>query len=154
MIINNFTIYVNSSALWVSFDCLNIRHVYYIRIFCRNICAFKWKIYNFKVGFTDFFTATVKFEKNYDLFNLKFSCIKEKQIFADAVVLMATAAVTGFAISDQSEYLWSVKCQCRSVGQRRNCYNLELYWKYWWLLCKLWYMRNIRIRQRWFKRIS
>ena len=53
--------------------------------FCRNICTFLQKIYNFRVDFTDCFTATVKFEKNYDLFNLKFSCIKEKQIFADAV---------------------------------------------------------------------
>ena len=42
-------------------------------------------MYNFRVDFTDCFTTTVKFEKNYDLFNLKFSCIKEKQIFADAV---------------------------------------------------------------------
>ena len=56
------------------------------------------------MGFTDFFTATVKFEKNYDFFNLKISCIKEKLIFAGAVVLMVAAAVTGFAISDRSNH--------------------------------------------------
>ena len=44
------------------------------------------------MDFTDCFTATVKFEKNYDLFNLKFSCIKEKQIFADAVAVTACTA--------------------------------------------------------------
>ena len=59
--------------------------VLYKNFFCRNICTFLQKIYNFRVDFTDCFTTTVKFEKNYDLFNLKFSCIKEKQIFADAV---------------------------------------------------------------------
>ena len=48
------------------------------------------------MGFTDFFTATVKFEKNYNLFNLKFSCMKKKLIFAGAVVLMAAAAVTAY----------------------------------------------------------
>ena len=50
------------------------------------------KIYNFRVDFTDCFTATVEFEKNYDLFNLKFSCIKEKQIFADAAAVTACTA--------------------------------------------------------------
>ena len=30
--------------------------------------------------------------KNYDLFNLKFSCIKEKQIFADAAAVTACTA--------------------------------------------------------------
>ena len=39
---------------------------------------------------------TVKFEKNYNLFNLKFSCMKKKLIFAGAVVLMAAAAVTAY----------------------------------------------------------
>lgn len=109
----------------MSFDCLNIRHVYYIRIFCRNICAFKWKIYNFKVGFTDFFTATVKFEKNYDFFNLKISCIKEKLIFAGAVVLMATAAVTGFAISDQSNTfdLLNANVEALANGETATTWN-------------------------------
>ena len=63
------------------------------------------KIYNFRVDFTDCFTTTVKFEKNYDLFNLKFSCIKEKLIFAGAVVLMVAAAVTGFRNIRSIEYL-------------------------------------------------
>ena len=109
----------------MSFDCLNIRHVYYIRIFCRNICAFKWKIYNFKVGFTDFFTATVKFEKNYDFFNPKISCIKEKLIFAGAVVLMATAAVTGFAISDQSNTfdLLNANVEALANGETATTWN-------------------------------
>lgn len=109
----------------MSFDCLNIRHVYYIRIFCRNICAFKWKIYNFKVGFTDFFTATVKFDKNYDFFNLKISCIKEKLIFAGAVVLMATAAVTGFAISDQSNTfdLLNANVEALANGETATTWN-------------------------------
>ena len=44
----------------------------------------------------DCFTVTVKFEKNYNLFNLKFSCMKKKLIFAGAVVLMAAAAVTAY----------------------------------------------------------
>ena len=44
------------------------------------------------MDFTDCFTATVEFEKNYDLFNLKFSCIKEKQIFADAAAVTACTA--------------------------------------------------------------
>ena len=44
------------------------------------------------MDFTDYFTTTVKFEKNYDLFNLKFSCIKEKQIFADAAAVTACTA--------------------------------------------------------------
>jgi len=44
------------------------------------------------VDFTDCFTTTVKFEKNYDLFNLKFSCIKEKQIFADTAAVTACTA--------------------------------------------------------------
>ncbi len=57
------------------------------------------------MGFTDFFTATVKFEKSYDLFNLKISCIKEKLIFAGAVVLMVAAAVTGFRNIRSIEYL-------------------------------------------------
>ena len=43
------------------------------------------KIYNFRVDFTDYFTVTVKLEKDYDFFNLKFSCMKEKLIFANAV---------------------------------------------------------------------
>lgn len=109
----------------MSFDCLNIRHVYYTRIFCRNICAFKWKIYNFKVGFTDFFTATVKFEKNYDFFNLKISCIKEKLIFAGAVVLMATAAVTRFAISDQSNTfdLLNANVEALANGETATTWN-------------------------------
>lgn len=109
----------------MSFDCLNIRHVYYIRIFCRNICAFKWKIYNFKVGFTDFFTATVKFEKSYDLFNLKISCIKEKLIFAGAVVLMVAAAVTGFAISDQSNTfdLLNANVEALANGETATTWN-------------------------------
>ena len=109
----------------MSFDCLNIRHVYYVRIFCRNICAFKWKIYNFKVGFTDFFTATVKFEKNYNLFNLKISCIKEKLIFAGVVVLMATAAVTGFAISDQSNTfdLLNANVEALANGETATTWN-------------------------------
>lgn len=109
----------------MSFDCLNIRHVYYIRIFCRNICAFKWKIYNFKVGFTDFFTATVKFEKNYDFFNLKISCIKEKLIFAGAVVLMVAAAVTGFAISDQSNTfdLLNANVEALANGETATTWN-------------------------------
>ena len=46
------------------------------------------------MDFTDCFTATVKFEKNYDLFNLKFSCIKGKQIFCGCRLMMAAAAVT------------------------------------------------------------
>ena len=46
------------------------------------------------MDFTDYFTTTVKFEKNYDLFNLKFSCIKEKQIFCGCRLMMAAAAVT------------------------------------------------------------
>ena len=44
------------------------------------------------MDFTDYFTTTVKFEKNYDPFNLKFSCIKEKQIFADAAAVTACTA--------------------------------------------------------------
>ena len=44
------------------------------------------------MDFTDCFTTTVKFEKNYDLFNLKFSCIKEKQIFADTAAVTACTA--------------------------------------------------------------
>ena len=109
----------------MSFDCLNIRHVYYVRIFCRNICAFKWKIYNFKVGFTDFFTATVKFEKNYNLFNLKFSCMKKKLIFAGVVVLMATAAVTGFAISDRSNTfdLLNANVEALANGETATTWN-------------------------------
>ena len=46
------------------------------------------------MDFTDCFTTTVKFEKNYDLFNLKFSCIKEKQIFCGCRLMMAAVAVT------------------------------------------------------------
>ena len=42
-------------------------------------------MYNFRVDFTDYFMVTVKLEKDYDLFNLKFSCMKEKLIFAGAV---------------------------------------------------------------------
>ncbi len=70
--------------------------MFYARTFCRNICIFKQKIYNFRSNFTDYFAATVKFEKNYNLFNLKFSCMKKKLIFAGAVVLMAAAAVTAY----------------------------------------------------------
>ncbi len=58
---------------------------FYIRIFLSKYLYFSSKKYNFRVNFTDYFTVTVKFEKNYNLFNLKFSCMKKKQIFADAV---------------------------------------------------------------------
>ena len=77
------------------------------------------------MGFTDFFTATVKFEKNYDLFNLKISCIKEKLIFAGAVVLMATAAVTGFAISDQSNTfdLLNANVEALANGETATTWN-------------------------------
>ena len=62
-------------------------------------------MYNFRVDFTDYFMVTVKLEKDYDLFNLKFSCMKEKLIFAGAVVLMVAAAVTGFRNIRSIEYL-------------------------------------------------
>ena len=57
------------------------------------------------MDFTDYFTVTVKLEKDYDFFNLKFSCMKEKLIFAGAVVLMVAAAVTGFRNIRSIEYL-------------------------------------------------
>ena len=77
------------------------------------------------MDFTDYFTTTVKFEKNYDLFNLKFSCIKEKLIFAGAVVLMATAAVTGFAISDQSNTfdLLNANVEALANGETATTWN-------------------------------
>jgi len=59
--------------------------VLYVRIFVEIFVFSNRKMYNFRVDFTDYFTATVKFRKNYDLFNLKFLCIKESLIFADAV---------------------------------------------------------------------
>ena len=46
---------------------------------------------------------TVKFEKNYNLFNLKFSCMKKKLIFAGAVVLMAAAAVTAYMANSRPD---------------------------------------------------
>ena len=99
--------------------------MFYARIFCRNICIFKQEIYNFRSNFTDCFTATVKFEKNYDLFNLKISCIKEKLIFAGAVVLMATAAVTGFAISDRSNTfdLLNANVEALANGETATTWN-------------------------------
>ena len=99
--------------------------MFYARIFCRNICIFKQKIYNFRSNFTDYFAATVKFEKNYDLFNLKISCIKEKLIFAGAVVLMATAAVTGFAISDRSNTfdLLNANVEALANGETATTWN-------------------------------
>ena len=99
--------------------------MFYARIFCRNICIFKQKIYNFRSNFTDYFAATVKFEKNYDFFNLKISCIKEKLIFAGAVVLMATAAVTRFAISDQSNTfdLLNANVEALANGETATTWN-------------------------------
>lgn len=99
--------------------------MFYARIFCRNICIFKQKIYKFRSNFTDCFTATVKFEKNYNLFNLKFSCMKKKLIFAGAVVLMATAAVTGFAISDQSNTfdLLNANVEALANGETATTWN-------------------------------
>ena len=99
--------------------------MFYARIFCRNICIFKQEIYNFRSNFTDCFTATVKFEKNYNLFNLKFSCMKKKLIFAGAVVLMATAAVTGFAISDQSNTfdLLNANVEALANGETATTWN-------------------------------
>ena len=77
------------------------------------------------MGFTDFFTATVKFEKSYDLFNLKISCIKEKLIFAGAVVLMVAAAVTGFAISDRSNTfdLLNANVEALANGETATTWN-------------------------------
>ena len=77
------------------------------------------------MGFTDFFTATVKFEKNYDFFNLKISCIKEKLIFAGAVVLMVAAAVTGFAISDRSNTfdLLNANVEALANGETATTWN-------------------------------
>ena len=84
MIANNFIIYVRLPYFRLLLIIL-IYDVFYVRIFVEIFVLSNRKMYNFRVDFTDYFMVTVKLEKDYDLFNLKFSCMKEKLIFAGAV---------------------------------------------------------------------
>ena len=62
MIANNFIIYVRLPYFRHLLIIL-IYDVFYVRIFVEIFVLSNRKMYNFRVDFTDYFTATVKFEK-------------------------------------------------------------------------------------------
>ena len=84
MIANNFIIYVRLPYFRLLLIIL-IYDVFYVRIFVEIFVLSNRKMYNFRVDFYGLFHGNCEIRKNYDLFNLKFLCIKESLIFADAV---------------------------------------------------------------------